>query len=642
MLRLLKSPPGIVLAVLVVLGALGGIGWLLLKPYYDESQYFRMLDQAKASAEVAVQSLERFEETAERLQGEVRAMEGETPELTKARDDLLANYRKAIGNFDETIRRFPREEVVAAAVQFTEDIGFVEGLPGLERANRINYLEQLVELRPDDPAPKAQLVLAYGERVGDLRRHGVPAAAVEEVYQTAQPLLKAYRDACAARPEYFLGIAELELNSGRSNVSAVESALSQAHALSPSDPTLDLRLAGALLSTGERAKAERAVTLLEPLRDHPELGRRASIVLIEHHAAEGRSERVLEIGEAVVADPQASLGEKIFVLITFERVNREGFLRLLPRLQEEVRANPADVAELTRPLLERNYAWLLEDWLRGLNRSHRTSLPFQFVFAGMLLDLKEWEDLQAYIENTDWGRFEFRRLGLLARVNRELGKPGRASALWEQAVEAAGDSRERLDSLRRQAERWSWPAEARQAARQSYYLDPRQSVLGETLVQAYLLEGETEEAVGVLEQMREQDSTNPKLLNDLAYLYLLTGGDRASALNFASRSVETKPENLDYRVTEAFALFQNGQVDRAIERLARMEDADKADPRAPGRRAVLGFILAKAGLYEEADRVLPESLMGLLLLPEEKRLIIEGRKIVSEGLGQASAGSNRR
>ncbi len=636
MLRLLKSPPGIVLIVLVIAGIAAAIGWVFLKPYYDEDKYFRMLDQAKASAAVAVQSLERFEETAARLEGEVRALDSDPPELTKARDQLLSNYRSAIANFDETIRRYTREEVVAAAVQFTEDMGFVDGLPGVARRSRINYLSTLIELRPDDPEPKAKLLLTYGERVGDLRRQGSPPEAIEEVYQTAQALAEQYRDACQNQPEYFLAIAELELNSGRTTVAKVERALSRAHALSPPDPSLDLRLAGALLATGEQAKATQAVSLLEQLREHPELRRRAALVLTEHYTSEGQAGKALAVGEALVDDPEASLAEKIFVLIAFDRVNREGFLRLLPRLQAEVRDNPADIAELTRPLLERNYAWLLEDWLRELDPVHRRSLPFQFVFAGMLLDLQQWDDLQRYIETSDWGRFEFRRLGLLARVNRELGKPGRASALWEQAVEAADDSLDRLDSLRRQAERWSWPAEARQAARQSFYVDPTRTELGRSLVQAFLVEGETEEAIGVLEQMREQDNTNPGLLNDLAYLYLLTNGDRGRALQFASRSVRSEPENLDYRVTEAFALFKNGQVDRAVERLDRMEDAEKTDPRAPGRRAVLGFILAEAGRLEEANLVLPSSLMGVLMLPEEKRLVIEGRRIVSEGLGQAS------
>ncbi|MGF1483998.1 MAG: hypothetical protein ACFBZ8_06505 [Opitutales bacterium] len=631
---ILKTPPGIALVVLLLLAVVGGVGYLVLKPVYDESSFYRMLEQAVQAGERAKNSLETFKELSEQAD----TQRGETPPeaVMTARDTLISDYQNAISKFDATIRRHTRAEAVEAAIAFTESIEFVENLPGLEQRNRVAYLEELVKLRPQDVSANVALLEARVQRVSDLRQNRAKPDALEEAVSKARENAATIETLAADSAEYHLAVADLEVASGRPDIDRVTRSLGRARELGSDAPGLQLRYAGTLLNSPNASDRNQGEEALRALLDNSDDAERARLVLLEYYLERDRESRALEMAQAILDDAASSQVSRIQALLAYEAIDRLRFNEWLPRLQTAYADDPEAVAALSRPLLERKYAWLLKDWLAELSGRHADNLSFQLVYTASLVELKDWDELQATIVAQDWGYFDYRRRALLARVSEEQGQSAQAQTHWDQALEAAGRSRERLDSLGLLAEQWGWEDKALQVARHSYRADPTQEAMGKVLLQTYLNAGQTVQAIGLLEQMLEQDPENTKLLNDVAYLYLLTDREQADALNYANRCLNQNPDDPNFRLTEAFALYRNGQVEAALKRVQSFSPEEQGDPTRPARRIVFGYILANAGQYAQADFLLPTSMRGLALLPEERTLLTRARGIVSRGLKEAA------
>jgi tetratricopeptide (TPR) repeat protein len=107
------------------------------------------------------------------------------------------------------------------------------------------------------------------------------------------------------------------------------------------------------------------------------------------------------------------------------------------------------------------------------------------------------------------------------------------------------------------------------------------------------------------------DPQNPQALNNLAYSLLTEGKDKDQALKYAQQAVELKPDNLDYKDTLGWILYQTGSYSIAVKHL---EVAAKSQNAVPKYHLAMAY--AKAGEMARAHATLDAALKQNAGVPE--------------------------
>lgn len=111
-----------------------------------------------------------------------------------------------------------------------------------------------------------------------------------------------------------------------------------------------------------------------------------------------------------------------------------------------------------------------------------------------------------------------------------------------------------------------------------------------------LSEGEYENALKILEQLREQRPDEPEMLNKLSYAYAFTG-QQERAFEVIRHGLESKPDYYFFHQNLAAFYLQQGDTERGLSHQRR---AVALNPLQGGAHRQLGMILKDMGQYDEA------------------------------------------
>jgi len=140
------------------------------------------------------------------------------------------------------------------------------------------------------------------------------------------------------------------------------------------------------------------------------------------------------------------------------------------------------------------------------------------------------------------------------------------------------------------------------AARLQAWLDDQPGDLGaELLLADALMRVDSDRALTRYESLVE--SENPVALNNLAWLYMQRGDERAVAM--AQRAAAAAPDNADVLDTLGWVLLQDGQIDEAVTQLRR---SVQLNPNNPSTQYHLGVALQRAEQPDEARAALSRAL----------------------------------
>ena len=133
--------------------------------------------------------------------------------------------------------------------------------------------------------------------------------------------------------------------------------------------------------------------------------------------------------------------------------------------------------------------------------------------------------------------------------------------------------------------------------------NPKDTITRRALADTYARTGSFKLAKTTYEELLKQQPDNSAVLNNLANVLLKIKDPEA--VKIAEQAVAKNPNNANAVDTLGWALFQNGQVDRALQLL---RDARLREPGNPEIRYHLAAALAKIGRQKEAREELEAAL----------------------------------
>jgi hypothetical protein len=322
---------------------------------------------------------------------------------------------------------------------------------------------------------------------------------------------------------------------------------------------------------------------------------------------------------AVVADPQATLADRIHAGNLALLVDHKPFNEVFAPLAREAAGNPTAVVILVHWLLAQNRGSEAAQWLATLPPETQKLFEIVAVQADVAAQVKDWDRLGTLLEQGAWGRIppESVRLAMSAHL------VGAHSAelqhqVWTQAIEAANGSLSAYMVLERLTSTWVWPAESEATLWTIARAFPDQTWVHEELFSSYRQRKDTANMRTVMNSLRTADASVPRYQHDWALLSMLVNPttDWDEPKEIVRKLYELDPANPNYTTSYAFALAQAGKGPQALAIVNRLSPADRDySPRAP----YLAYVYGLNRMKPEVVRM--ENLGRYVnLLPEESVL----------------------
>jgi len=488
-----------------------------------------------------------------------------------------------------------------------------------------------------------RLVAAYLEQVGSreimpLRRRIVALApeSVEDRALLVQATLR-YDDLNAAR-DAVTGFTPEQAN----EPAALQAALAYAMAtrnqpvadylfdrlrdLESDNETLQVMHAILRLQHPDPAKVAAAERELGHLIENPRLDLFIQRERLRLAAAQRDFRTAMEHARRIAADPRATLGDHLN-LANFE-LNSAGrpFPAVLAGVLPRVQATVEDAVELVRWILLTGHPAAAATWLDTLPAELAATPAIRALGAEVVAAQSDWPQLERLLGEGAWGgrSREVVQLAFTARTAAERGRVGLQRDLWREAINAAGRSVVELRQLHRLASLWTWSEAAEDTLWAIVRSDPGQAWAHRILFSNYRSARQTERLRALMDTLRTLDPTVPRYRHDWAVYSLLV--QRTAQWNPPKTALaqlfEEFPANPDYRTTYAFALAQANRLEEAMSLVGALSPEEQ---RVPSRLPYLAYIYGVAREQEAYDRVVAALPANPDLLPEEQRLIHDGR-----------------
>ena len=465
----------------------------------------------------------------------------------------------------------------------------------------LDWRQKVLELEPrsvEDALALANCALQFGE--AEIARR-----SLESVDDTEKQMA-AYH-ATAAR------LADAEKKPVES-----EAAWAKAVELSPEEKPYQLQLALCQLKSADKAKREKARTLLEHLRNDP--GQRAAAVraLIADTAAhEPISETLLNLGQELQSYPEARFTDRILYLDILKQSHDRRYTSYLTQLENEAANNTSNLANLLAWMNNAELSLLAIDFLKTVPPEVSKKWPVAPLVSEAYLQLRDWPELEQLTSNGNWGEFDYLRRAYLARAFRAQDKSVAAEREWFAAQKAAAAQPHSLLTLARTISKWQWKDEATDLLWTLTKFPREQREALNTLYQHYKETKNTQGLYRVLLRLAEVDPADLKVQNNLAQISLLLNANVGRARQIAADLYRKQPSNAAYVSTYAFSLYAKGDAKGAV---ALMNTLGEDECRDPSLAAYYGIMLAAAGDQTRAREYLQIG-KNANLLPEEKLLI---------------------
>ena len=293
---------------------------------------------------------------------------------------------------------------------------------------------------------------------------------------------------------------------------------------------------------------------------------------------------------------------------------------LIP-LQQKVANDPFQALQVAEWMIGAGDAAGALAWLRKLPAVPRSDVGIQTAEADALTALRDWPGLRTALEGKNWQSYDFMRVALLVRCDREgtAGSTATTAPRWSDVVTACRGNGFNLFLLAQTAAGWSWPTEAEALYWRVTELGyPSRGPALEALWGFY--QGGLNTA-GLLRVAREQLRDEPKdpgIRNNFAFLSLLSGVGGPEPKRLAEENFRGQPENPNVAATYAYALYLDGRYEEGLRVLSRFGEGGGGQ--AGGVALYLALLQQAAGQGEAATRF-AAAVDPRKLLPEERLLL---------------------
>ena len=441
-----------------------------------------------------------------------------------------------------------------------------------------------------------------------LRSEGFPYVTASKTLDGIEPVLRG-----SANYHLAAGALALRLNS----LNAAEQHYAEALKLQPDNPVARMSLAVMRLqSRNPRIVADSRITL-ELLNADGKLGILPLRSLVAESVAIRDFARAERLSNQVLTNTASSFGDRMLHLSILHASGQTNFQGFLKDLQQKAVRDPVYVGELVSWLNQFGYASDALTWLHELPREVSSQGLVPLAFADSYVALKEWKELERYLEGEHWIGQDHIRIALLALALRnQSGKQGMAFA-WDRAVRLASEAPGRLNTLAELALNWGWVSEAEQVLWHATDKFPTQPWPLTSLQNLYFARRDTQGLRRVFQTSLRRNPKDKLARNNFAMLSLLSGKGLAAAHADAAELYTAEPKNPIFASTYAFSLHLQGKTKEGIEVLRALKPEELANPAVS---VYYGVLLSADGQGRAAKDYLDRSRRAFLL-PEELALV---------------------
>lgn len=431
----------------------------------------------------------------------------------------------------------------------------------------------------------------------------------------AENTLRGMSEAARETPGYHAAMGRLlEM---RNKPGEAESHWAKAAELAPDDSAYQLQLALVRIASGDPAKREQSLAVLERLRADPARRVAATRALIMDGASRGGdSRRLYQLAKELQAYPDAAFGDRLLYLEILRQLRDPEYQPYLAQLEKEAGANAADAASLLSWTTKHATADAIR-FANDLSPEIRAKWPVPLAVAEAYSAARDWPALQAALGSADWAAFDFLRQAYLARALREQQQLAEAEREWAKAQKAASGRSSAVLMLARTVGSWNWDKETIDLLWTLTKTPEKRKEALQLLYQHYANSGDTPGLYRVLLRSTEIVPDDLTMQNNLAQISLLIGADVERARKIAAELYEKEPRNAAFVSTYAFSLFARGDVEGARQALETLNEEQLQNASIA---VYYGVVLAAAGEKEMARRYLDLGSKAFLL-PEERALV---------------------
>jgi Flp pilus assembly protein TadD len=460
------------------------------------------------------------------------------------------------------------------------------------------------------PTPTNRLALASTALKAEQFPYSTAAKALDQIEPEFQR---------SANYQMVAGALALKLN----HLSEAEQHYAEALKLQPDSPATRMSLAVVQLQSKDQKVIRDSRITLELLNTDGKLGILPLRSLVAESLATRDLDRAERLSSQVLTNAQAAFGDRMLHLYILRAAGRTNFQSFLKETQQKALQHPAYIGELAAWLNQFGLASEAFTWLHGLPPQLAGQGLIPLALADSYVALRQWKELETYLQAEHWIGQDHIRIALLALAIRNQSGNQDSAFAWDRAIRLASDSPTALDKLAQLALNWGWIAEAEQVYWHAATKFPKQTWPLTSLQNLYVAQRNTAGLRRVYQASMQKDPKDKLARNNFTMLSLLSGKELPTAHKYAAELYAGEPGNPVFASSYAFSLHLQGKTKEGIEVLQALKPADLADP---GVAVYYGVLLSAAGEVQAAKDYLDKADKGFLL-PEELALVASARKV---------------
>ena len=373
-----------------------------------------------------------------------------------------------------------------------------------------------------------------------------------------------------------------------------------------------------LQSTNAGAPSAARATL-ERLRTSTNIGTIALRWLVADSLGRDDLSTAARFSAQLLADPRSLPDDRLQHLTILQRSQNPEFNAYLSALQKNALTNAAQVYGVSAWMIGHGLAGEALSWLTGCPAKLRAEQPVPLALVNCYLGSKDWQGLDAYLQEQKWSDLEFLRFAFLSRATAQLNQRLAAEAHWRAAVRLAGDRLGPLTALLGMATSWGRDQAREDLLWQMAQRFPKERWALRELERLYSVDGNTRGLNKVYSTMASYAPTNFAAQNNVAATSLLLKLNLRKAHELAQEVFAQHPDQPILASTYAFSLHLQG---RTKEGLAVMQKLKPEVLESSSVALYYGLLLSATGETNKASKYLVIAKKADLL-PEEKALAAE-------------------
>jgi len=391
----------------------------------------------------------------------------------------------------------------------------------------------------------------------------------------------------------------------------------EAQRLEPTNLSIALNLATIGLASSNDAVASASRASLEQIAAKPEFRLTAFRHLVTDASRRKAYATAVNYAAEIVHDPAAGVQDRIDYLQLLHLAGNGSFAGCLAAEKERATSSPVEAFALGRWMVAVENPTNALRWLQSLPASIQTNQPVPLIMSDCEIDLKDWKGLLAIVEKQDWADANCFRLALVSLANRSMKDESAAQTAWRKAVHLSAHRLDRLQRLSQVTAAWGWDTENTEVLNDIATEFPKEKWAADQLAGKLYATGNTRELANLLSKVYASDTTDPRMKNNLANVFLLRKSDLETAHRLAREAYTSAPENPFFTSTYAYSLLLQNKNEEALKVFGALKPEYL---KIPSVAAYYGIVEAQSGHKEAAKEPLARA-SSAKLLPEENELV---------------------